>query len=150
MANLRVTKEFDWEMAHALDGHDGKCHNIHGHSYVLSVTLIGSPINEPGSPKDGMVIDFGDVKKLVKEHIVNRYDHALVLRDNSRFLPVLTPELNQRLILTPYQPTCENLLLDMVSVILEKLGTQTAIRLHSVQLHETQTSFAAWYASDNP
>ncbi|MGZ4116332.1 MAG: 6-pyruvoyl trahydropterin synthase family protein, partial [Bacteroidia bacterium] len=62
--NIRVTKEFKFEMAHALLGHDGPCKNIHGHSYQLSVTLKGKPINDPSNPKTGMVVDFIDLKKL--------------------------------------------------------------------------------------
>ncbi|MAX81984.1 MAG: 6-carboxytetrahydropterin synthase QueD [Crocinitomicaceae bacterium] len=149
MANIRVTKEFDWEMAHALDHHDGKCHNIHGHTYSLSVTFVGEPINAPGSPKDGMVIDFADLKKIVKHTVVDVYDHALVLRDNSRFLSVLTEDLNERLMLKPYQPTCENMLIDFVGIIQKELNKYDNVQLHSVLLRETKTSYAEWFASDN-
>lgn len=144
---IRVTKQFDFEMAHALDGHDGKCHNIHGHTYGLNVTFIGAPIDEPGSPKDGMVIDFSDIKKIVKVNVVDVFDHALVLRDNSRFLNTITPENNSRLILVPYQPTAEKLLEHMVKIIHQHLPED--IKLHSALLRETATSYAEWFASDN-
>lgn len=149
MAKIRVTKQFDFEMAHALDCHDGKCHNIHGHTYQLAVTFIGDPIDKPGTPKDGMVIDFADLKTIVKKNVVDVYDHALVLRDNSRFLPVITNELNERLILTTYQPTCENLLIDFVEIIQNQLKNYSDVELHSVLLRETLTSYAEWFASDN-
>lgn len=149
MNTVRVTKEFDWEMAHALDGHDGKCHNIHGHTYSLSVTFIGKPIHAPGMPKDGMVIDFSDIKAIVKKNIVNVYDHALVLRDDSRFLPVVDNTLNERLILKTYQPTCENMLIDFVEIILKELEKHEGIELHSARLRETKTSYAEWFADDN-
>ena len=146
---IRVTKEFDFEMAHALDGHDGKCHNIHGHTYQLSVTFTGDPIDAPGEPKDGMVIDFSDLKKIVKSDIIDRFDHALVLRNNSRFLGKIDEEINQRLILVDYQPTCENMLIEMVGIIKKRLEKEEHIELHSVLLRETRTSFAEWFASDN-
>jgi len=146
---LRVTKQFDFETAHALDGHDGKCHNIHGHTYGLHVTFVGSPIDELGSPKDGMVIDFADLKNIVKTHVVDVFDHALVLRDNSRFLNTINHELNPRLMLVDYQPTCENMLVEMVEIIQSQLKGFENVALHSVLLRETQTSFAEWYASDN-
>ena len=149
MKTIRVTKEFDWEMAHALDGHDGKCHNIHGHTYRLSVTFVGIPIDAPGDPKDGMVIDFSDIKRIVKKNIVDVYDHALVLRDNSRFLPVLSESINERLILKPYQPTCENMLLEFVDMIKEELSEIPGVRLEKALLRETNTSYVEWYASDN-
>lgn len=144
---IRVTKEFDFEMAHALDCHDGKCHNIHGHTYGLSVTFIGKPIDKPGMPKDGMVIDFSDIKKIVKENVVDVFDHALVLRDNSRFLGTLNKEINPRLILVPYQPTAEKVLEHMVEIILSHMPED--MKLHSAMLRETLTSYAEWFAADN-
>ena len=79
MNTIRITKEFKFEMAHALLDHDGPCKNIHGHSYQLSVTLKGNPIENSSNPKEGMVVDFSDLKKLVNEEIVNPFDHALML-----------------------------------------------------------------------
>jgi 6-pyruvoyltetrahydropterin/6-carboxytetrahydropterin synthase len=66
-------------MAHALKGYDGPCRNIHGHSYELYVTVIGKPLNDAGSPKNGMLMDFGDLKKIVRKCIVEEFDHGLVL-----------------------------------------------------------------------
>ncbi len=149
MARVRVTKQFDFEMAHALDCHDGKCHNIHGHTYQLAVTFIGEPEDAMATPKDGMVIDFSDLKRIVKNNVVDVYDHALVLRDNSRFLGVLDHQINERLILKPYQPTCENMLIDFVDIIQDNLKGFPGVELHSVLLRETLTSYAEWFATDN-
>src|SRR5690606_36010717 len=80
---VRVSKRFTFEMAHALRCHDGLCAHIHGHSYVLDITLSGTPAVAPGQPKDGMVIDFADLKRMVKP-IVDRYDHALFLHEHER------------------------------------------------------------------
>tara|TARA_R110002050_G_scaffold11122_2_gene37804 strand:- start:1097 stop:1540 length:444 start_codon:yes stop_codon:yes gene_type:complete len=144
---IRVTKEFDFEMAHALDCHDGKCHNIHGHTYGLSVTFIGEPIDAPGMPKDGMVIDFSDIKTIVKHNVVDVFDHALVLRDNSRFLPNLNKDINPRLMLVSYQPTAEKVLEHMIEIIQSHMPDN--MKLHSALLRETKTSYAEWFAADN-
>ena len=144
---IRVTKEFDFEMAHALDCHDGKCHNIHGHTYGLKVTFVGKPIHAPGMPKDGMVIDFSDIKKIVKHNVVDVFDHALVLRDNSRFLATLNKEINPRLTLVPYQPTAEKVLEHMIEIIQSHMPEN--MKLHSALLRETKTSYAEWFAADN-
>ena len=74
MSNIRITKQFTFETGHALYGYDGKCKNVHGHSYKLSVTVIGTPISDLNNVKFGMVIDFGDLKKIVKEEIVDIFD----------------------------------------------------------------------------
>ena len=76
---IRVTKEFAFEMAHVLWNYDGPCRNVHGHSYRLFVTLSGTPVNDPENPKNGMVIDFTDLKRIVKKEIVNVFDHAVVV-----------------------------------------------------------------------
>ena len=143
---IRVTKIFEFEAAHSLDCHDGKCKNIHGHSYKLHVAVIGEPIRAKGDAKDGMVIDFSDIKEIVKSQVVKPFDHALILEKDS---PYLSPELKQRqkLILYDLQPTAENMLIDMVARIRSKMPKDVA--LHHIKLYETSSSFAEWYASYN-
>ena len=80
MSKIRITREFSFEGAHALGGYDGKCCHIHGHSYRLAVTVTGEPVVEENSPKKGMVMDFTDLKKIVGDNIIDKFDHALVMR----------------------------------------------------------------------
>ena len=80
MATIRLTKEFTFEAAHFLEGYDGACREIHGHSYRLFVTIKGEPSTDPYDPKQGMVMDFGLLKRIVNEQIVSRFDHAFVVR----------------------------------------------------------------------
>jgi len=135
-------------MAHALKGYDGPCRNIHGHSYELYVTVIGIPLQDPASPKNGMLMDFGELKKMVRNCIVEEFDHALVLNRESadEFLP-LRSEVFGKTILVPYQPTSENLLIDFAARIIPLLPAN--IKLHNLRLRETVTSYAEWFASDN-
>ena len=147
MHKIRLTRLFSFEMAHALQGYDGPCSNIHGHTYRLQVTVIGTPLADEAHPKNGMVLDFGDLKKLVQAHIVEAMDHALVLGENSPPELVATlRKLHHKLLLTPYQPTCENMLLDFKTRLRGLLPT--GVELFSLKLWETQNSFAEWYASD--
>ncbi|WP_299435487.1 6-carboxytetrahydropterin synthase [uncultured Aquimarina sp.] len=149
MSKIRITKQFSFETGHALYGYDGKCKNVHGHSYKLSVTVIGSPITDTSHVKLGMVIDFGDLKKIVKEDIEDVFDHATVFNKNTPHIE-LAKELEQRdhnVILVDYQPTSENMVIDFASKISARLPEN--IKLHSLKLQETETSFAEWYASDN-
>ncbi len=149
MSNIRITKQFNFETGHALYGYDGKCRNVHGHSYKLSVTVIGNPIIDTSHVKLGMVIDFGDLKKIVKEEIVDQFDHATVFNKNTPHIE-LAEELMERghnVILADYQPTSENMVIDFASKIKARLPKN--IELHSLKLQETDTSFAEWFASDN-
>lgn len=135
-------------MAHALYGYDGPCKNIHGHTYHLSVTLIGKPSANLDDVKLGMVVDFGDLKKIVKDTLLETYDHALVLNEEAPYSKseVISSEF-EKVILVPYQPTCENLLLDFVEQ-LKKVFTSQMV-LASVRLEETPTSYAEWSKDDN-
>jgi 6-pyruvoyltetrahydropterin/6-carboxytetrahydropterin synthase len=148
MPKIRVTKRFHFEMAHTLYEYDGLCRNIHGHSYNLEVTLIGKPRNEPKHPKDGMVMDFGEIKELVKTQIVNRFDHALMVNN---LVPEKQKELlrqtTERFIVVDFQPTSENMVIYIAQILQQHLPS--GVNLFSVRLFETATSFAEWFAGDN-
>ncbi|MGK0307073.1 MAG: 6-pyruvoyltetrahydropterin/6-carboxytetrahydropterin synthase [Urechidicola sp.] len=149
MSNIRITKQFDFETGHALYGYDGKCKNVHGHSYKLSVTVIGTPISDNNNVKFGMVIDFGDLKKIVNEEIVDKFDHATVFNKNTPHVE-LAHELATRghnVILVDYQPTSEMMIIDFAKKIKSKLPED--VKLHSLKLQETGTSHAEWFAADN-
>jgi 6-pyruvoyltetrahydropterin/6-carboxytetrahydropterin synthase len=148
MGNIRITKQFSFETGHALYGYDGKCKNVHGHSYKLDVTVIGQPIIDTTNVKYGMVIDFGDLKKIVKEEIVDVFDHATVFNQNTPHVE-LAKELMDRghnVLLVDYQPTSEMMVIDFAKKIKKRLPNN--IKLHSLKLQETATSFAEWFAQD--
>lgn len=149
MSRIRVTKEFSFETGHALYGYDGKCRNVHGHSYKLAVTVIGTPIAEEGAVKLGMVIDFGDLKQIVREEVVDPFDHATVFNRNTPHLE-LARELESRghkVILADYQPTSENMVIDIAARIKSRLPDN--LQLHSLKLRETETAYAEWFMDDN-
>lgn len=148
MQTIRLTKEFKFEMAHALKGYDGPCRNIHGHSYELSVTVKGVPLADTSSAKLGMVMDFGELKKIVRNCIVDEFDHSLVLnRESVGGLGPLEAEFFGKTILVDYQPTSENMLIDFAGRILKFLPP--GVSLHHLLLRETVTSYSEWFASDN-
>lgn len=148
MAKIRLTKEFHFEMAHVLDGYDGPCRNVHGHSFRLEVTVIGEPITDDNSPKQGMVMDFRDLKAIVNKQVIDRFDHVLLVSRNSE-LAQKGKILNlQKIVEVDYQPTCENLLSHIAQLIAPELPP--SVKLHHLKLNETASSFAEWYASDNP
>ena len=149
MSDIRITKQFTFETGHALYGYDGKCRNIHGHSYKLSVTVIGKPISDSSNVKYVMVIDLGDLKKIVKKEIVDVFDHATVFNKNTPHVE-LAKELSDRgldVLLVDYQPTSEMMVIDFASKI--KAQLPDTIQLHSLRLQETESCYAEWFASDN-
>jgi len=146
MGKVRITKEFKFEMAHALHGYDGLCANIHGHSYRLWVTVRGNVKKENKHIKDGMVMDFTDLKSIIKPTIIKKYDHSLVLNANS---PHANLDLSafDKVYYLPYQPTSENLVTDFANLITSLLPEN--VELLKVVLSETVSSFAEWNSEDN-
>ncbi len=142
---IRLTKIFDFEMAHALPGYDGSCKNIHGHSFRLEVTVQGLPLQQSGHPKDGMVIDFKDLKAIVNREVVSQFDHALLLPQHAPadLLETLR-QYSEKVVLLPFQPTSENLILYIVDKL--RGAMPAGVTLQKIRLYETATSFAEWEA----
>lgn len=147
MQQIRLTKCFTFDMAHAITGYEGKCRNIHGHTYHMEVCVKGVVAVEPGS-SDGMVMDFAVLKHMVEDKIVNKYDHALVLEaaTNVKEISVLRAQYD-KIITYPCVPTTENILLNMVEELRSAMPSH--VELYSVKLAETETSYATWYRNDN-
>ena len=145
---IRVTREFTFEMAHVLYNYDGPCRNVHGHSYRLFVTVAGVPVNDSSNPKNGMVIDFTDLKGIVMTEIIDVFDHSVALSsDFDREKAEMMSKTFGNTVIVGYQPTCENLVADFAGKIRNRLPAGTV--LHSLKLYETAKSYAEWYAEDN-
>jgi 6-pyruvoyltetrahydropterin/6-carboxytetrahydropterin synthase len=146
---VRVTKEFVFDMGHALFGYDGPCKDIHGHTYHLSVTVLGVPVFDPRGAKDGMVVDFNVIKAIVNDRIIAQFDHALVL---NQIIPeenkTAIEQVTSKIVYLNVQPSCENLLLHFKNLIIQEFQ-EIGLELHSMKLYETPTSYAEWCKSDN-
>lgn len=122
---MTVTKIFMFEASHHLPHYDGDCHNLHGHSYKLEVTVGGDVVTDKQHPKCGMIIDFKDLKQLVKEVAVDKYDHSYL----NDFFP---------------NPTAEIMVEKIATGISAKLPK--GVYLVSCKLWETATSYAEYNA----
>lgn len=121
-----VTKIFEFEACHHLPHYDGACHNLHGHSYKLEVTVGGTPIKDENNPKCGMILDFKDLKALVKKVAVDKYDHSNL----NDYFP---------------NPTAEIMVKQIAVDIMT--GLPEHAYLVSCKLWETSTSYAEWNVS---
>ena len=141
---IRITKEFSFEAAHLLEGYEGLCSQIHGHSYRLQVTVGGEPLAAAGDTAEGMVIDFGELKRIVAAAVVDRFDHALVIHRTpaTEGLRTALRRHLDRIVETDYRPTCENMAPAMAHEIAAALPAH--VHLCGVRLYETATSWAEW------
>lgn len=145
---IRITKIFTFETAHVLYNYDGKCKNMHGHSYKLFVSIKGYPVNDIDNAKNGMVIDFGDIKKIVNTEIIDVWDHSVLVNGKSphQELGKDLEEKGHKVIFCNYQPTCENMLYEIAEKIKNKLPE--TVTLAYLKLHETENSYGEWFAED--
>jgi 6-pyruvoyltetrahydropterin/6-carboxytetrahydropterin synthase len=121
---------------------------MHGHSYKLFVTVKGNPIDNLDDPKNGMVVDFGDIKKIVKSEILSVWDHAVLLNGLSphKNLGEDLEKQGHKVIYCDYQPTCEIMLFDIAKKIQFHLPKN--VSLAYLKLHETENSYGEWFAED--
>jgi 6-pyruvoyltetrahydropterin/6-carboxytetrahydropterin synthase len=144
---VRVTKIFTIDMAHALFGYDGPCKNIHGHTYHLYVTVSGTVNTTAGDPQQGLVVDFCVIKELTRQHVINVFDHALVLHKDAPYSAhAFLPDHFEKIILFENQPSCENLMLHFKDKLRSALPAD--VNLVYLRLEETPTSYAEWRVED--
>lgn len=139
---ISVTKIFRFEMGHAIDEYEGMCKFIHGHSYVLHVTVSALEKKKEPLPAPGFVIDFKELKKIVNEKIISKLDHALVLSEQYVKKHPSNGGTNQNLIIWPYEPSAENILYFIRQELQQSLSDNFS--LVRLKLWETSDSFAEW------
>lgn len=138
---LKLTKIFHFETAHAIHGYNGACKNIHGHSYELHVTVAADAEFEDYIPAPGFVIDFKEIKKIVKEGIIINLDHKLLL--SKQFIAENNYISQQEnLIQWEVEPTAENILLYIKKILINSLPAH--VQLAYLKLYETKDSYAEW------
>ena len=138
---LRLTKIFYFETAHAIHNYQGKCKNIHGHSYRLEVTVATDASGDDYIPAPGFVIDFKDLKKIVQSTIVDQFDHKLILSKD--YLQANTGvEKQDSLVIWDVEPTAENILIYIKKHVDKELPENT--NLVCLKLYETESSYAEW------
>lgn len=138
---LSLTKVFHFETGHALNEYEGACKDIHGHSYELHVSITTSNPPTDFLPAPGFIIDFKEIKKIVKDKIVDFLDHKLILSTTYLEKHPELKELNN-LIKWNFEPSAENILLFIRNTLANEFPRD--IRLKKLLLYETKSSFVEW------
>ncbi len=145
MQQLTITRRLEFDAGHRIPNHGGQCRHLHGHRYAIELTVQG-PVNASrGQADDGMVIDFGDVKRIALTHLVEPWDHAfLVAKQDTVLVHFLESLPNHKTVVLDDVPTVENL----VKFAFDRLApifaaeTQGKLSLFSVRLYETPNCWA--------
>ncbi|GJQ62939.1 MAG: 6-carboxy-5,6,7,8-tetrahydropterin synthase [Melioribacteraceae bacterium] len=131
---MKIAKEFRWEMGHRLPFHNGKCINLHGHSYKMMVELSGEPDN------NGMVLDYYDVKNIIGP-LVEQLDHSFLVKSSDEKLIRLLKEMDSKYVVVPFDSTAENLVLYFLDKI-RSAGLPQNINRIRVKVFETENTYA--------
>jgi len=142
---MLITKKIEIDMGHRVPNHKSKCRNLHGHRYVIEVGVDGEIITENGSPAEGMVIDFGDLKEVMMDTLDKLFDHSFTIYQKDEFCNVFE-ELKakgQKINFVTFIPTAENLAKHWFELLQPKL-VERKIKIKFVRVWETPTSTATY------
>jgi 6-pyruvoyltetrahydropterin/6-carboxytetrahydropterin synthase len=142
---LTITRKLEFDAGHRIPDHRSQCRNLHGHRYVLEITLQGDVVETEGAPDRGMVMDFADVKSLATEHLVSRWDHAfLVYEGDTRVRDFLASMPDHKTVVLDRVPTVENLAAIAFQTLSQLYDAHYGVnlRLTRVRLYETPNCWA--------
>ena len=142
---MQITTRLEFDAGHRIPCHKSQCRNLHGHRYVIEVTLSGDIINQAETSENGMVMDFSDVKRIARESVVDIWDHAfIVFKDDHVVLDFLNTLPNHKTVIFPTVPTAENMAAEAFSILKSKYNDtyNNHLKLERVRLYETPNSWA--------
>jgi len=142
---ISITRRLEFDSGHRIPNHDGQCRHLHGHRYAIEVTLTGEVADHPGKADDGMVLDFGDIKRLINQYVVDLWDHAfLVAKEDEGLVAFLASLPNHKTVVMEHVPTVENLA-NAAFTILQPVFNKAfggRLELSALRLYETPNCWA--------
>ena len=142
---ISITRRLEFDSGHRIPNHDGQCRHLHGHRYAIEVTLTGEVADHPGKADDGMVLDFGDIKRLTNQYVVDLWDHAfLVAKEDEGLVAFLASLPNHKTVVMEHVPTVENLA-NASFTILQPVFNKAfggRLELSALRLYETPNCWA--------
>ena len=142
---ISITRRLEFDSGHRIPNHHGQCRHLHGHRYAIEVTLTGEVADHPGKPDDGMVLDFGDIKLLTKQYVVDLWDHAfLVAKEDKSVVDFLATLPNHKTVIMEHVPTVENLANAAFAILQPVFSKAFAGRLElsALRVYETPNCWA--------
>ena len=142
---MRIGKVIQWDMGHRVLNHRSVCRGLHGHRYKAEICVEGNLVEEEDASEEGMVIDFADIKKTAQKFIQEELDHAFMVWDkDEELLDFFKTSKGHKPVIVPFTPTAENVAAYIYANLKDKFADvfNTGLRLHSIKLWETPTSYA--------
>jgi len=142
---LKITRKLEFDAGHRIPDHRSQCRNLHGHRYVIEITLEGDLVEAVGAPDRGMVMDFADVKSLAMEHLVGQWDHAFIVYEGDKQVRDFLESMpGHKTVVLDCIPTVENLAVVAFRILSEVYDAHYGVnlRLKHLRLYETPNCWA--------
>lgn len=142
---MQITTRLEFDAGHRIPSHKSQCRNLHGHRYVIEITLSGDIIQQEGASEQGMVMDFSDVKKIARQSVVEPWDHAfLVYRGDAQVRQFLESLPDHKTVVMESVPTAENMAAEAFRILAAEYRDVFGnhLKLDRVRLYETPNSWA--------
>jgi 6-pyruvoyltetrahydropterin/6-carboxytetrahydropterin synthase len=150
---MQITRRLEFDAGHRIPDHQSHCRHLHGHRYVIEITLAGEVIQASGQPMNGMVMDFSEVKSLALASLVDSWDHAfIVYRGDTAIVEFLKTIPGHKTVVLDVVPTAENLaaiaFAKLDAVYRDRYGNH--LQLERIRLYETPNCWADALRADQP
>lgn len=142
---IQITRRVEFDAGHRLPAHYGQCRNMHGHRYVLEVSLTGKVTDHSGESKAGMLMDFSSIKTIINEVVVSKWDHAFIVYEkDTQVLNFLQSLPDHKTVVLNKVPTVENLALEAFDLLSKyiKNKPELGLSLNHLRLYETPNCWA--------
>lgn len=142
---MEITTRLEFDAGHRIPHHNSQCKNLHGHRYVIEITLGGDIIKKDKTSENGMVMDFSDVKRIARESVVDVWDHAfLVYKNDQTVLDFLNSLPDHKTVVFEEVPTAENMAAEAFRILQNQYQDTFGnhLKLARVRLYETPNSWA--------
>lgn len=143
---ISITRQFEWDMGHRVTNHESLCKNPHGHRYKLLVEISGDIDDRSGEPSQGMVLDFGDLKKVIHKSVVDKYNHSFMYWSEDDVMREFARNNKElRFVEVPFVPTAECIVSSIAKTLQLQFNKELpGIILESAILFETPKCSAKW------
>ena len=142
---MLITRRLEFDAGHRISTHDSQCRHLHGHRYVIEITLSGDIITDEGVSEQGMVMDFSKIKSIAKDVLVDKWDHAFLVYAGDRLVVDFLQSLEgHKTVILDTQPTAENLAIKAFNILDQAFRDiyGNRLRLEQVRLYETPNCWA--------
>lgn len=135
-----ASRSHDFSAGHKITGHENKCSRLHGHNYRIHFTLE----RDCGLDSHGRVLDFSVIKDRLCDWLETHWDHRFLIYQDDPDAVWLGMRFPDDIVLTPFNPSAENMAMYLVETIGPSQLVGTDCTLVHCSVEETRKCGASY------